>query len=824
VGIAALFLLAALPASIIAAGARQLPIVTCAGLIVLAAPMLGYVDFNPPLLGMALGAMIIAPLIAGWVHGADAGWRSLRALGLAFPVLVVASLYWIVEALLFLSIVPSAQLATVSSWSWTEARATIGNAFWLNTTWAWTFPEYFTFAKPYESFPLQFLKFLLPAVAFSALSLARLKPGSADFGRREKAVRIALAAATGAVIILFLSTGTNPPGNAVFDALYRLPLGWILREPGRFLMVVGLAYAVLFAVVIDELTGNPIRFLSRIGVRSRSGIYRSATVLAFAAALPLGFPLLTGSVVPDERPILPSAHVRVPPYWADMARFTDSLQTHGGVLVMPPDDFYQMPYRWGYYGTDDFIVNLFHRPVVVPNGQGYAPASSQLAGAVNLAAQSILHNDWMQMEALVRAMDTPFVLVRRDIDSGFGGRAIIRGDELEKELTAAPNFALVRTIGSLSLFVLVGSTVQLERIATPVTIDSQTPDLRLLPLLSPGTALVSSQPRYGLASVSMAPPLDAWRATSSGLTWLTSLRDGWEYRLASLDSRRIVQIDQTVGFRVTESGADVAYIDTASGKSLAISIGARTVISNGSFDSGVWGPVGDCNAARPLRQAQPSARVVRGGAPGGLPALQLSATADSACETSQLEWRGGQLALSLLVHPIRGGGPRLCIWETGPQRCASIPAIPQRPGWSTYNGSVRIGAGTTSVSLGLYADASNGPALIEYADVRVLEVPALPDFALFATPQSQSASKDQLVVDHTTFSYQWGADRGTHVLIDGMLNGWLVGSEDEVKVKYLPTNLVRVAQWLSAFPWFAVLSVMVFGWFRRIARARQRQP
>ena len=70
-----------------------------------------------------------------------------------------------------------------------------------------------------------------------------------------------------------------------------------------------------------------------------------------------------------------------------MARFVDAAPLSGAVLVLPPDDFYQMPYRWGYYGTDSFIPDLMNRPVLVPSGQGYSPASVQLLRAVDLTTQ-----------------------------------------------------------------------------------------------------------------------------------------------------------------------------------------------------------------------------------------------------------------------------------------------------------------------------------------------------------------------------------------------------------------------------------------------------
>ena len=55
--LAALCLLAAMPAALVAAGTKRLSVPWAAGLIALASPMLGYVFSNPPLVGMLLGAI-----------------------------------------------------------------------------------------------------------------------------------------------------------------------------------------------------------------------------------------------------------------------------------------------------------------------------------------------------------------------------------------------------------------------------------------------------------------------------------------------------------------------------------------------------------------------------------------------------------------------------------------------------------------------------------------------------------------------------------------------------------------------------------------------
>jgi arabinofuranan 3-O-arabinosyltransferase len=437
----------------------------------------------------------------------------------------------------------------------------------------------------------------------------------------------------------------------------------------------------------------------------------------------VGFPLYTGVVVPDSRPGLPPVHVRMPGYWPEMARFVDALPIQGALLAMPPDDFYQMPYKWGYYGTDTFVVDMFRRPVLLPNAQGYSPASSQLAGAVDLTAQSIVRHDWRQTENLVRALNAPLVLVRGDIDSSFPNRSILDPNDLAAALSAVPNFVLIRQAGPLRLFSLVGATKDTEIGAPFVTTNSATPDLRLLPLVPLNAGLVTHESLQGLANLAEAPQLELWSAGPGELIWRPKSISGSKYEVAELASGTTVSLsgsrDRTVDF----SSAKILYQPDSPNNAVTVSLPTRSAISNGDFSGGLWGPVGDCNEVNPAG-ANINATLIPNAAPGGFSAMQLSASNDSACEFQSLAWRGGPLVLSLLSHSVRGAAPRVCLWEFGPNHCAPLAAIPDRSGWVTYRASVTPDAGTTAISLYLYADAAaiGVRTVSDYANVRVATI------------------------------------------------------------------------------------------------------
>src|SRR5688500_529628 len=105
---------------------------------------------------------------------------------------------------------------------------------------------------------------------------------------------------------------------------------------------------------------------------SRSGAFALVGLATAAlATVVYPIPLWTGSVIPDQRAYLPSAHVKVPDDWHQVATAINRTASAGKVLVLPLDDFYQMPTNWGYYGVDSIAASLIKRPVLQDPPGGY---------------------------------------------------------------------------------------------------------------------------------------------------------------------------------------------------------------------------------------------------------------------------------------------------------------------------------------------------------------------------------------------------------------------------------------------------------------------
>jgi arabinofuranan 3-O-arabinosyltransferase len=516
--LAAMVLVATLPALVISYGRGTLKRWQLNLGFVVAAPFVGFIYANPPLVGMLVLTVLATPLLV-WVRfGRDTAVRTWWGLLLAGTLMAGASAYWLIPNLLASSSIASGTLSSVSAWAFTESRSTLANGFWLNTAWGWNFSEYYPYAHLFRQFPIALVRPLIPLLALFGLTLR--SPGK-DQRVLSRSTRLGGLLSVFVLGLILLSNGTRAPGSLIFDPLYHLPYGWLLREPGRFLMVVALGYALLIGLLVDRvgsrvrtpLSPTPSGGPNTVGT-TRVSWSRWLMVSVVAVALVSAFPLWTGLVVSGPHDGFPSGHVVVPSSWTATADYLNSSKApRGSLLVLPPDDFYQMPYTW-YYGNDGFIPNLLDRHVVVPSGGSYYNVSSELLGAVQLEASALTSHNWTEASRILTAIGTPILLVRGDIEATFPGRDIVSPAALSAALTNDPDMHLVHRIGPLSLYEL-NSQYRLAPTNYATTFAS-TPDLRLLAVLPQRTALISSPPQAGHAVIAPLPPCRIGRSNRTG--------------------------------------------------------------------------------------------------------------------------------------------------------------------------------------------------------------------------------------------------------------------------------------------------------------------
>jgi hypothetical protein len=262
--------------------------------------------------------------------------------------------------------------------------------------------------------------------------------------------------------------------------------------------------------------------------------------------------------------------------------------------------------------------------------------------------------------------------------------------------------------------------------------------------------------------------------------------------------------------------------------------------------------LGDCNAYDRLtpKEAGLSA-VVKGQGRGAT--LRLAAFVHTACISIPL--RGVSPAapfrLRLAYRDVGGNVPRLCIWESGPNHCATAPSLVSSPGWHRFEATVRLARGTRSSRLFLYADGGASESTVtEYRDLTT-EIPQSA-IAVGASPVAplprveydrvapyefrvhvEDARRPFLLVLGETLASGWRLEGGgetsarpTHLRVNGYANGWRVarrGSYD-LKLTYAPEQFAIWARVGDAAFIPAALAFSLLGWAVRSRRLRVNVP
>jgi hypothetical protein len=813
----AMILVPALAAVVISFGSGRIRLWQVCVAFVLAAPLVGFTESNPPLVGMLAVTTFVSPMLV-WVRfGRKDVRRAFRGLFIGGALLIAAGTYWILPSINTIGSVASSTLSSLSSWAYTESRSTLANGLWLNTTWGWSFSEYYPYAADFSRFPLDLVMPLVPLVAFIGLTLQR---ASANLGRSF--IRLRALLTLGALVIVLLSTGTRPPGNLLFDPLYHLPYGWLLQEPGRFLIVAALCYALLGGLLVQQVRmicvqrrPKALRHSPLMQITGPQWVAGAVLVIAFASS----FPLWTGAIVPGPRDELPSSHVRVPADWTSTAAYLNSSNSpHGSLLVLPVDDFYQMPYTW-YYGNDEFISNLLRRSVVVPNDQGYENVSTELIRAVHLESSAIVAGHWKEAGRLLSAIGTPIVLVRGDINSHFPGRSIVSPATLALMLHQDPEMKRIHRDGELSLYEL--KTSFRGPFTNFATVNTSTPNLRVLALVPSHTVLSTETARAGHVAFYQMPS-STWHLDHGFFSTKLSLPTGWKYKVVSLDD-------------TSKSGGSVSLLRSSKHSDYVAHVlvpASPNLISDGNFSPADWGSVGNCDAVRAVTSRRSlRALSIPNVGPEGKPALELVASVDSACVAKTLSWHGGPIQLSLWERTLTGAPARICMWEEPTGRCALLPPIPPGMGWRRYAIDFRPASGVTIVRLFLYADSNDHDELSKelYSDVTVRSVTSVPHVLVVGTPIGRP-SPYRIDVIRTGYSRQWvGRAGATHVKVDGLRNGWIVTGDFEKRID--PENTATKGEFVEGM----ALSVLMVGFasvlwlldgkrLLRIAKILRRDP
>ena len=687
-----------------------------------------YLAVNPPLLAMVGVWVLLLAAIAPLLGGRGAARRTWGLVGRALPWAVLLNLWWVVPYATTLGSQGTgytiAAQTDVASWSWTQARLSLANVASLDGHWGWSYPEYFPYAASVDGSIWGPLRFGLPALSFASVFLAPV-------GRR----RIAAAFAGTALILILLAKGLHSPFTGLNLFLYnQVPGMWLLREP---LSKLGPMLVILYAAMIAMAVEGVRELVRTVPSRSRIALVSIVAILGIGA-MGFAYPMWTGAVIPDDRPVLPAAHVQVPQGWFQVADALNNAPNRGKALVLPLDGFYQMPTTWGYYGVDQIPRSLLTRPTIAPLPDSYYGDLPAFAGPVSAVQTALETGDLAAVPRLLRALGVSYVIVRHDLSTSFPHRHVAAWAPLDAGLRATDGLTPDGSYDVADVYRFDGSGAGadpfISAISHPFAAGEVSPtDLSSAVASMPaGAGIVTGAPGQPNPSVSVIGAQDA-RATVDGadgpLELSTRLLGPQLLRVHAHRGRDLVVARATT---VDLDGRALAASDVAH-----VAIGAPTVAAVGTSEgmvpmragtaivaaraqdhlsayaagaplpwSGSWTHVQDCHAfdARTPAQAGLSATAISGAAPG----VMLVAGAHAACVHATVhadDANGGPMLLRFQERTLLGRPARACLWVEASATCAPMASVPQRHQWYSFAATVQHPAGAGSMELFLYADA-----------------------------------------------------------------------------------------------------------------------
>jgi arabinofuranan 3-O-arabinosyltransferase len=689
----------------------------------------GFIFVNPPHF-ILLGAWIGVSALLAWARGGYKSFRSsISFLVRVSPLVLLANCWWIIPAMLtILNPSFSKRFAAPGpfAWAWTDRRASLVNALTLNTTWGWNEAMYYPYAARLDRLPFAPLRYAFPILAFFGVVFSK---------RKERRLAFLLVAIGLAAVLVV--KGLHPPLVEFNRWLYvHVPGSWLFREPSKVLLLLLLVYAVLAGIGVANLaaTTGPLRIPAA-----------AAVAVVSVAAVAYAYPLFMGDVIPDKRPLLPPAHVRVPTAWDEAARYINALPDEGKMLVLPNADFYGLPTTWGYYGVP-FTRWAIQRPILEPlpgTGFNLPEGAQQLTTSIQ---KDLLAGQGDEALVAFRALGVKYVLLRRDLDRSFPGRRLADPDRLARGLITLPDMHLLRSFRLLDIYGLEDGDGSEVFSATPAAAAGQ-PSLlpQVLPLLPQNTSLITPESfppprspsdvwsRGGKLQILRIGQEALWKVeaaeTSAGLSVMVSdpitatigkrridVLPAQHFHLPFIRPPALITLnDATLVFRRGERDTTFATLPKET------ELGVWVLRNTLPIDLGSIGPAGDCNDydARTPKQVGLSARTIPR---NGIPILRLSARDHTACVSFPVKpfAPSARYRLQFDYRGVTGSTPRVCLWQEVAERCTGLPALDDSPGWHSFDATTTLSPKTKALQLFFYAlGTGDSVTTTEYRQPRI---------------------------------------------------------------------------------------------------------
>ncbi|MCA2213954.1 hypothetical protein [Jidongwangia harbinensis] len=730
-----------------------------------------FLAFNPPMLVVAYAwAVGGTPLLAALVLGRQEAVRLLKWFVLAAPWAIVLNAWWLVPlAQSFVGgggATANATFTDPSNWSWSQVNNLPHNILTMVANWAWFRPQYLPFAADLDRPWWIWIRYLLPALVFLAPVLAPRRLRRLAFGL------IALI-----LVFVFLAKGLRPPLNQINLFLYlHAPGFWLFREPmsklGQLLISF---FAVMLAVGVEGVLQR-LRRAPRLRIPGwPKRLAYAGSVMPVLLVLAYPYPLYTGGVMPDERPTQPSTHVRVPPDWWDLATRIDADPRSGKVLVLPLDDYYQMPTTWGFFGVDSIANLLIRHPVVQPKPDGYFGDVPGFAADVRAVEALLLAGDLAPVPKLLDAIGVSRVIVRHDLVRGLPNRYFADDRILAAAMAKVPGGRLdadgmlqmwsfndgysptVRTYdrvldaparadaGAAVIGTVDTRTAIAARPLAPSTATS--PQLDTSPVATrdvvhwPVPAVDTGTPA---ATVDMAAGRYTLAQRARAAAVLTPRLDPANRRLVLRDQTAITVDGRPVSRRPDlvvplPAGREIVALRTGNrtvsldrpGTPATVPIGAAadlTLLGRATQPADVtdYAPVFDCNNYEPRPWSELGLTQTIRDTPQGR-TVRLSAADHAACTkvTVRNAKPGSIYRVRLEYRHITGARPQICLWQAGSSGCelSSRPALDSA--WTAYEQVVTMDGIADELQVILHADVGERLRPKTVTEYRALRIDAL---------------------------------------------------------------------------------------------------
>ena len=402
---------------------------------------MSFLTVNPPILIISILCLFVIGLYGILIEG-----KYFRGTVESIKIVILSiltSLWWIIPlGLLAVHTVGApAQNLNLQAWSWTHSRSSILNILWLNADWGWL-PEYVPFIE-YFSNPLVILATFVP-MGLAAFGLL--------FKRRNRLVQYLFFAVI--LIAVFLAKGLHSPLEQVNIFLYTYLPGFatLFREPvSKFTFMITLFVAPLIACSVDSIiTAANTHVILKLRLPRKLISFSIVIFLSLVLLIPAA-PMVLGWVAETKTEQLPfPSYVQVPSYWFELGNYFSADVDDFRVLVLPDDDFYQMPYTWGYYGSDALPLRFASKPVVYHT---YGYQQQEGGELLDVLYQSLENEDKITFNNLLNVMNIKYLLVRNDIFWNFtDNRHIANPEHIKDLLSNNDNVEFVQRIGALDIF------------------------------------------------------------------------------------------------------------------------------------------------------------------------------------------------------------------------------------------------------------------------------------------------------------------------------------------------------------------------------------